>query len=264
MKIFHRISLNIDCGRQVVLQRYGIELPLGLQTFEIEEDERWGRLEELLKQWNAVVLPDTRFTSAEMSRAPFFVLQSVWHWGYPQPESGFRYLKATYDLSSYDPVTRMGLVQNAPFQMKGEPKWGRKDILQLNWVFDVFFVKPDIWRHIFKPLNIECLPVLNGRTGEELKTVVQLKPQGIAESFFDIDNSVDADMFLEHKRYAPSLLSTGFPPSLIQPSSYDFFLSREYFGSGQSSFRAVIVSKRLYETLSSNKIRGVDFIPMNL
>jgi hypothetical protein len=63
--------------------------------------------------------------------------------------------------------------QVAPFQMTGEPAWGRNFILQLNWVFDEFFVTPQLWQTVFEPPGVRMRPVLGAR-GQELSTVVQL------------------------------------------------------------------------------------------
>ncbi len=57
--------------------------------------------------------------------------------------------------------------------MKKEPAWGRNSLLQLNWVFDEFFVTPDLWQSVFRPRAVGVCPVLGPR-GRELSTVVQL------------------------------------------------------------------------------------------
>jgi len=69
----------------------------------------------------------------------------------------------------------MGLVQKAPFRMRGEPKWGTKHILQMNWVFDEFFVRIEVWDKVFRKFGIEKLPVVQHKTDKPLESVVQLK-----------------------------------------------------------------------------------------
>ena len=57
--------------------------------------------------------------------------------------------------------------------MKGEPRWGRRSVLQLNWVFDEYSATPEVWNAVFRPIGVESMPVL-GRRGKVLTTVVQM------------------------------------------------------------------------------------------
>src|SRR5262249_23183770 len=108
------------------------------------------------------------------------VMVPEWHHGYPQPEKDFGFLHMTYDPTS---LCRLGTgaVQMAPFRIKNEPKWGRRGILQLNWIFDEYFVRPEVWHGVFQPLGVRCRPVLLHSTGNEAASIVQL----------DIDTYID-------------------------------------------------------------------------
>ena len=46
----------------------------------------------------------------------------------------------------------IGAKQVSPFRMKESPNWGRRSILQMNWLFDEYFVKPEVWNAVFQPL----------------------------------------------------------------------------------------------------------------
>ena len=84
-----------------------------------------------------------------------------------------RFRQASYDLGQFCERCGVGLKQTAPFQMIGEPKWGKRGILQLNWVFDQFFATPGIWASVFDPHGVASRVVTDTK-GRELKTVVQL------------------------------------------------------------------------------------------
>jgi hypothetical protein len=71
--------------------------------------------------------------------------------------------------------------------MKRSPAWGTKSILQLNWIFDEYFVTPTAWRQVFEAFGIACKPVLLDRTGEVLDSVVQLDIPKTHELNFDGD-----------------------------------------------------------------------------
>jgi hypothetical protein len=167
-------------------------------------------------------------------------------------------LAATYDMSDYCRTCGTGLKQKAPFQMKGEPKWGRNSIFQLNWVFDEYFVTPDAWAKVFEPPGIPKRPVLSSK-GVELKSVLQL----------DIDQEAELDVQELHvtacaacgrSKYAPVV--RGYSPALMQQPTDSMARSRRYFGSGGSAHKLVLVSQALSQSLVSHGIRGASFRPL--
>src|SRR5215469_17498563 len=178
MKIIHRFSLAAkDSDSRAALASLGIQLkeqPL-IAIFEIEEsDSRWPQVEEWSERSRRPRVTRTVFTPAEIAAARWLALRPSWHYGYPQPDEGsFGYRRATYDLSDWCPACGIGLRQVAPFQMKGEPAWGKNSLLQMNWVFDEFFATPDLWEKLFRPYGVGMRSVLGPR-GRELETVVQL------------------------------------------------------------------------------------------
>lgn len=184
-----------------------------------------------------------------------------WHHGYPQPDDlNSGYLAATYDLTNYCERCGIGLKQKAPFQMKGEPKWGKKGILQLNWVFDEYFVTPETWRSVFKPHGVESRPVLKAN-GAQLKTVVQL----VAQEEVDI---VTAGLSTEEAacstcgrtKYLP--VTRGPMPALTTEPSTAMVKTREYFGSGASANKDVLVSHRVGEAFATARMKGASLWPV--
>jgi hypothetical protein len=109
------------------------------------------------------------------------LMEPAWHHGYPEPSAEFAYMERTFDMQTCCPCGLGERRQVAPFQMKREPRWGRRSILKLNWEFDEFFVKPEVWETCFRPFGIGKMPVFHHRTGNELVSVVQLKISEEAE-----------------------------------------------------------------------------------
>lgn len=269
MRIVHRVSLTPSGSQQEKLTSLGVKVkgpgsPLIRSiTFVIDENHRaWPEVKSLIKEWNALDFVITEFSVAELDAADFLQLAATWHHGYPQPEEDFGYLKETYDLSDYCQTCGIGLTQIAPFRMKSEPKWGKKHIMQLNWVFDEFFVLPQVWEEVFKPIGVGCSPVREHRTGKELRTVVQLNIKDVAKSALSIkEYPSETCGVCGRKKYLP--ISRGyFPPFATDPSS-QICRTQEYFGSGASAWNAIVVTSDVYRAIQGRKLAGVTFIPVS-
>lgn len=225
-------------------------------SFDISEDDpRWPHVAQLVKKVRAGDFTRTEFTEAELEGAKFLVMHPSWHHDYPQPEDDFGYMNATYDLSSYCDECGAGAKQVAPFRMTKPPSWGQKSILQLNWVFDEYFVKPDVWERVFEPLGIKYRPVVQNRTGRIIESVVQL----------DISTQVEVQMaghaFSQCSSCGAKLYATRidgyFPPPL--PTAAPLFKSLQYFGSGARARHEVFISQDLYRKMHSEDVRGAEF-----
>jgi hypothetical protein len=107
---------------------------------------------------------------------------SSWYHGYPEPSDDDSYKALTFDLSEYCRICGTGWRQVAPFRMKKPPVWRRRSILQLNWIFDEYFVKPDLWKAVFEPFGIGYWPVVLNKTGAEIESVVQLKVSDLTDT----------------------------------------------------------------------------------
>lgn len=234
----------------------------GLVTFEVHEsDKAWPELEGWIAKRKAVDVVTTTFSKKELAEARWLELTPDWHCGYPQPdELNFGYREATYDLTDYCQRCGIGMKQKAPFQMKNEPKWGRRSILQLNWVFDEYFVTGEVWARVFKPHGIDCRPVLNTK-GAELKTVVQLvsyQEVGIATAGLSSEEGPCSEC--GRMKYLP--LTRGAFAALTSEPSAMMVKTEEYFGSGSSAHKKVLISQAIARTLMADKIRGVSLRPV--
>lgn len=275
MKFIHNVSIVDKPQRREVLSSLGIkffasEPPVSpLLIFYIaESDPAWEQLCELIPRWNVEDGKDpndlgwvgTKFSKKDLEAASFLQI-FAWHHGYPMPDDDFGYLKATYDLTDYCTECGIGKHQIAPFRMKGEPKWGKRHILQLNWVFDEFFVLPEVWERVFQPFGVGCRPVIHHRSGQELQTVVQIDIAATAASTLQIAENQPSEVCTscDRRKYLP--ISKGPFPSLVEEPTEPMLKTQEYFGSGASAWRAVIVSSALFQVVKEHKVKGVDFIP---
>ncbi len=265
MNIIHRYSLNSKRNFTFLeeLAKKGVAVKFGaiISTFEISEsDSCFSEIYERSKQTDPVHLIATTFTKAENSRASFLKLSAVRIVGYPQPEDDFGYLNKTYDLTTYCSSCGIGQIQNAPFRIK-ESFWSDKfDFLQLNWVFDVFFVRLETYESIFKPFGIPSFPVLNAEGTQKLDRMVQLHTQDVSVPNLRLENHplvrcerCQTDKYLPHSR--------GFFPSFTSDCGGHFIQSREWFGTGHESRKQILVSQALYKAISGAKLKGVNFVP---
>lgn len=260
MQISHRVSITADDQDQKVLASLGIPINVGFATFEVDEaHERWPAIAAWIAVRRATDIVSTRFSKDEIAGAAWLALTSEWHHGYPQPkENDFGYREATYDLSDYCEACGIGMKQKAPFQMKSEPKWGRNGILQLNWIFDEFFVRPEVWRTVFKPYGIGCRAVMSTKNAE-LQSVVQLV---VSNEINIVTEGLSGDKCAKCKRIKFAPVSRGFFPMLACEPSAHAVKTVQWFGSGGRAYHEVLISGELARSLASEKVRGVSLRPV--
>ncbi|SHJ18729.1 hypothetical protein SAMN02745165_01740 [Malonomonas rubra DSM 5091] len=259
MKIIHRISLTVTPEIQKELKKMNIDVEQGFDAFEIDETNScWLDLEEKVESWKAVDTVSTKFTKEEMAGAKWLRMISEWHHGYPQPnENEFGYLKVTYDSEKMCEKCGIGAFQKSPFVFKKDPTWGKRSILQVNWVFDEFFAKPELWDEIFKEFGVGHREVFD-RNNKKLSSVLQLEIKDKID--IRIDNGGEICCQCGQLRLPPTI--KGFFPAACGDFDTHIAKTNIYFGSGASSYRAVVVSSDLYKAISSKKVKGVKFHPL--
>jgi hypothetical protein len=258
VRIVHRYTVNAGDRERADLRRAEVEIGSGFVTFELDEaDPRWPAVDSWAAERKPVDLVRTEWTTSEIDAADWLTLRPDWHHGYPQPEEGFGYLDATYDRSDACDACAIGLRQKAPFRMKAEPRWGSRGILQLNWVFDEFFVRPDAWRDVFAPLGVARRPVLDP-AGKELGTIVQLVVDD--EVALDITRPGEVCSACGRVRYPPP--NRGPLPALAGQPRGHLARSEQWFGSGASSWRLILVSRDLARATRAARLKGASLAPM--
>jgi hypothetical protein len=236
----------------------GIFVRTGFVTFTISDSaESWPAIETWIARRRPSDILLTHFSARELDAASWLAMRASWHHGYPQPEEKSAYLSATYDLSAYCAACGTGRRQVHPFRMKREPRWGSRGILQLNWIFDEFFVRPDVWELVFKPRGITSMPVL-AADGGDISSVLQLVIDD--EVSFDV-----APLTREHcgacgnDKYIP--VTRGKLPEFARQPTADLCRSLQWFGSGKEAHHEVIVSQDLRQAMKAHRVRGTEFVP---
>jgi hypothetical protein len=125
----------------------------------------------------------------------------------------------------------------------------------MNWVFDEYFVRPEIWHSVFEPFGIGFRPVLHHKTGTQLQSVVQLDITQTTD--LKVENLPSARCGVcSRQKYSPNV--TGFFPAPFF-SNLALARSRQHFGSGASAFQQILISQDLYMKAEEGGIKGVEF-----
>lgn len=261
MQIIHRVLFNRNEAVESKLEDLGVKLNRGdiLTFFEAAEtDPDWSAIRAIAEEANPLDHVGTRFSKDDLERSDLLQMNPGWMSGYPMPDMDFGYEQMTYDLADHCSHCGIGRLQKAPFRMRGEPKWGKYHVLMLNWVFDEYFVRAEVWERVFRKYGVDCMPVLKHKTGQRLETVVQLKidtfataPLKVGDAAYEICPTCHRKKFLPYCR--------GFFPPFAAKQKADMFKTEEYFGSGASAHHEIIVSSRLFREITSNKLKGVQF-----
>lgn len=203
----------------------------------------------------------TRFEDAELDEADYLEFAVDWHNGYPQPESAFGYLDATFDLSDYCQSCGIGKVQSGPYRLRGEPRWGTRHMMAINWDFDAVFCRPEVWRAVFAPLGIDTWSVLHHRTSEPLETVVQLRLETSERASLDVAFDESETCVSCHRvKYSPQRL--GFFAPLLGAEDRPMFLASEWFGSGGEARHPVIASQAVRQAMLTASLKPLFFSPL--
>lgn len=270
MRFVHRITMNAGPDSLGVLTRLGIGFqgPIPLASsfcwFEIAESHpAWNEVKSYLSEWDAGDNVRTIFTKTEMKNAPCWQMMPSWMSGYPQPEGDFGYQDLCFDKQLCKRCG-IGRKQIAPMRLKGEPKWGKKGILVLIWIFDEFFARPEIWHEIFRPFGVKCRPVVHHKTGRELKTVVQLRIDAVATSPIALppDHTTEECPECGQVKFHP-IQPVGFYPNFVSPQTQAIFRSQEIFGSGGSASNVIFVGRDLFQRIRAMKPPGASFWPVS-
>jgi len=258
MDIEHRITLAASRGLARRLGKLGIEAVEGFNTIVMmASDPRWPALKAVQSELGLLDIASAVFDDKEIAAAETVAFYATAHRGYPEPSDTAGYLDATYDLSAYCAHCGVGKKQKAAFRFKTEPTWKRRSVVQLNWVFDEFFVSPSTWEKAFKPLGVGRLPVLNTRGTTEFSNVVQL----------DISRRVDVDitglpfedcLVCSRRKFQP--VADNFMPRPLD-SEAPVFKSSQEFGSGALASRICFSSRSGRLALEEAALTGLNFLP---
>jgi len=265
MNIIHHISFNSK-KRHIYkyFDKLGIKMEAGtVSVFNIgENDKEWDNVRNFIN-FHSTDISDfqvkTEFTKKEVDGADFFAISPKWHFEYPQPEDDFEYELITYDPTMVCSKCGAKFKQIAPFSIKRSPKWGKRNIVQLNWVFDVYFISGSLKAQLENECNeLNFMNVNKYKTKEYFDDIFQL----------DINQTVDLDMSsvttyklcdaCKQKKYLPH--TRGFFPS---PVNGDFTIaySTQYFGNVYEARHAVLINKKIYNLFNKIGVNGIYYTP---
>ncbi len=262
MRILHKIGLRASEEDVLRLAKIAIPASIGEILFEIDESSpHWPDIKSMIRGREVFESVRTEFTADEIKSAHWLKLFPTWHHGYPQPEDS--YVQETYSSDGH--CRRCGIVpsQVAPFRMRAEPKWGRRSVMQLNWIFDEFFVHREVWDQKFAPLGFAALEVIHHKTGRPLETVVQWDLRSSDQAVLQMSDSTatyceacERPKYLPHVRGCfPSFTHRRTPLATV-------YRSAQWFGSGASARRAILISQQVRKALGGEDVRGWGHYPV--
>lgn len=260
MEVIHRLALNLTESDVAELGQLGITVRGGFAGFDVSESSAiWPAVRDWIARRHPSDIERAIFSPRELDSAQWLAMRSDGQAGYPQPDpSEFGYRELTYDTSEFCEQCGIGLRQKAAFRLDKEPGLRRTSIRQLNWVVDEFFITPEIWEVVFQPRGVAQREVLNLR-GERLRTIVQLYVQdtvGLETSSLAPEQCPRCDRI----KYV-ALARGPLPPLRDQPTA-TLVKTDEWFGSGGSAYREVLVSQSLRQALRAEGMRGVHYVPV--
>ncbi|MES2776056.1 MAG: hypothetical protein V4722_17900 [Bacteroidota bacterium] len=257
-----------------------------LEFFLYEEDIYFKSKSKEVAKFKIEPQIGTEFSKEDEENAEWFWM-STGQFGYPQPQDN--YFALTYSNENVCLQCQIGKQQINSFRLKAEPKAKHSQFLGLNWIFDELFVREQA---------IECFaknkiggirysrPVLNktklpSETLQQLHvdTILQLglltddlefeicqKPTDKKQiAFIKTQNpSYLEKEFCGHKKYNfPKRGAMTFKKEIFvnQP---DFVKPFEWFGSGGSATRPILVSQKVRQLVIKHKLRGASFTPITL
>lgn len=243
-----------------------------------EDSEYFTAIKTRLDRFSLYSQVGTEYEKADFEKAKWFIIRTG-EFQYPQPESGFGYLQASFDLENYCKFCGIGKVQNSPFRLQSEPKQKQLQFWGLHWEFGAVFVRDPV-KNILEREKIEAIrfsnPVLH-RTNTAIKDLYQLHIDTILDQGFNyyntkiitckFNNEENCNSEKEQnycgriKYHHPMIGGYFFNKDIFKPE-YDIVESYEYFGSGASAQKLQIVSKRFKTIVEKNKLKGLVFIPV--
>ncbi len=257
-----------------------------LEFLLFEDDPLFDENSYHLKQFKITPQVGTEFSKEDEDNAEWLWLSSG-QFGYPQPENN--YFELTYRAESCCLQCQVGKTQINPFRFKAEPKAKHSQFLGLNWIFDEIFVRDEAIK-IFTAEKLGGIrysfPVLH-RSGMPLHTIRQMHVETILApglltdhlEFEICQKPSDKKQIKFIERTNPSFLTQTFcgnkkynfpKPGAIKfkreifDNMPDFVKPYEWFGSGGSATRPILVSQKVRKLILKEKLQGASLTPILL
>ena len=252
-----------------------------LEFFLYEDNPRFSMMKEALREFDIDAQVGTVYDKEDIAKANWFYV-TAGEYQYPQPESDFGYLKATFNLDQYCQNCGIGKVQNAPFRLRTMPKQPNNQFWGLHWEHDAVFIR-SMAKRTLESERVEGIsfskPVLH-KKGLEVDDMWQIHIQtGIGAGVDRYNLQEETCEYISgeenNKLRAVKLIhycgrtKYNFPKRggiILDESRFqgapDIVRSTEWFGSGGMAFQLPIVSKRVKQIIEKNKFKGLSFMPI--
>jgi hypothetical protein len=288
VRISHRIVDRADSLFWVEIDELGLQYERNDgSVFSVlnitEDDPHWPDVQGLCEIHKPISQVNNLFSPEEIERAEWLTMNAKGHHGYPMPDDGFSFREATYDLGTYCRTCGIGAIQNAPFRIRGEFRAPHSHFVQLNWIFDEFFVRTPVAAVLAdsKIQGISFVPPILHRRNEPSRESVQMRIEFELPPAVHTANLRPVTCVVNNEE-----AHTGTPPGdspfcgrqkyhIAHPGPLrmartafgdapDVVKTAEWFGSGGSACHKVIVSSRLRRLIVAKGWRGVSFEPVEL
>lgn len=206
------------------------------------------------------------YSTKELAESEFLRMIPNAYCGYPQPEMDGSFREVSYDLNSACSQCSQGKLQKAPLRIL-LPKMGKNDISGIHWVYEYVItqrLKELIEKEGFT--GYEFWPLINHKTGKPFEDFYQLffaetmPPMSKGAKIVPAPGVKQCDcgkkgyMLKETPVYERSTIA------LVK----DFNKTFEWVGGGETTWQLPIISKRVYDFLKKNQVKGVWFIPVKV
>jgi hypothetical protein len=265
VKIWHRVSFGKMDAVDSIIEALGIEYKKtpGLHgyyliTFEIEEsDPRWPQVAELVREKNAPDFFNTVFTQEEILSAEWVRLVPMFEQGYPQPEATW----VTDPINYEEHCPQCGTFrQTASFRLKKEPNLGKRDFMSLYWTYALFCTARVLSElEVHEIQGYEVWDTVIHKTDTPSERVSQLFIPHIANpGLVRVDNlKRETCSLCNVTKYYPHMRGVMYVKRDALVSDLDIMQSHEWFGSGHSAYREILVSNKFARLIHDKGWKGV-------
>lgn len=265
MDIWHRVTFsykdNVDSAFEALNLKYKKNPFPGegyLIHFDIYESAVvWPQVEALIRQKNALDVFDTIFTPEEILQAEWVRLIPVFEQGYPQPYATW----VTNPINYKDHCPACGTFQQATsFRLKKEPHLGKQDFMSLFWTYALFCTP-----HVFDEL--EAHGIRGYEKWDAIIHKIALPSQKVSQLYVPTVANPGLVRAEDLKReicsacgftkYYPHMRGVMYLARTAVVSDVDILQTYEWFGSGHSAYRELLVSNRFAKLILEKGWRGI-------
>jgi len=265
MEIWHRITFGHKDYVDTIIEAMDIKYkrsPLPGEGYLIhidisESNSLWPQLAALVQQKNALDIFDTVFSSEEILNAEWVRLIPVFERGYPQPEDVW----STNPINYKENCPQCGTFrQKSSFRLKKEPNLGKKDFMSLYWTY-ALFCTPRVLNELEAQgiRGYEVWDAIIHKTDSPSEKVSQLFIPNIASpGLVGVEDLERETCSLCHvTKYYPHMRGVMYLKRDALVPNVDIMQTHEWFGSGHSAYREILVSNKFATLITDTGWQGV-------